>query len=785
MPDDNNLAAPPAAAAAVDAAATVAIAARVTDASADPDRENDAPQSENLAMAALNSDGPSTRAVVVSGAAPIAGSLRASSSRESVSSVLTGLSFAVNAARLVAEGAFATAKASTSLGIGIARGIVDGVGSQTGGAGGIAPLVSGTLTLAERLAHLGMDVGRFWTRFGLDAASVSLSSADHLFGSTDTARALHEFAALVQAEIAREIDLSEDGGDIGVDDDQAPVAVLLLEDVGEGGLTSESAERARQSLANIGFVDTVRALVAWMCLMRLTRASYERRALAACTAILQAPEQADASSQSGDLHIVELESEEVSLDEIVFEQLPADADSEHSDLVIAHIGQAEVGPTTSHHAEDDGSADNVQQLLARLRRNMTFASGAYGQTAVKFLFGGEPITLGDLLSQDPGDGGVTRNHSFFARYAEVGLNDVFHTSGHNRARRNAPGANDGGGDNDQLIAPLDRLAALLLPEDRANYQPTFYVILDHRHRSVVVALRGTLSLHDTLVDLTCRAIEVDVGGGGEPHLVHAGIYAAALRVALPAAEWRRQFAQQHATTAPTPLGAMPLAAAARSPGVFEAVRAALRAHPRYDLVLTGHSLGAGVAALLSVLWGDPATGCVAARSGLLPPAPDGGDGLARVPLHCYAFACPAVLAVPSGGGGGGGGDGGADGAASTSSTRWAPGFERLVTSLVVGDDLVPRLSLGSVRDLAGAVAWLHLHRDDVANPLVAAGLGGSSPADLDPDAVLDRIRRTCFRAEKLYPAGRVLWITEDGVSGRRVVREVLRPHEGVLDGMVF
>ncbi|KAI9364485.1 hypothetical protein DFJ73DRAFT_809679 [Zopfochytrium polystomum] len=697
--------------------------------------------------------------------------------RERVSSVLSGLGFLVNTARIISEVSFATAKAGTSVGIGIARGIVNGVGDATGDPV-VAPLISSTLNFAERVAQLGIDTGRFWTRFGLDAAKISLGSIDHLVGSTDTARAISEFAKLVQAELARTID-------IGEEDDGAPAAGAItdsewLEDavVLSGGDQSagnnERLANARRTLSEIGFVDTVRAITAWVCLMRLTRAEWENRALNACSQPLgfSAANQPspDVATGSGP-RIVEIVGDfdyEINLDEVVFELVSDTTSGQVLDVVLAHVGEA---GETSSSSPNRPEIDNVPILVRQLRRYMKFATGSYGKTVVNFLFGGDPITLGDVIAQTQSPGG-RRDREFFARHTEVHNDDVYHTSYRSRENFNA---------RDGLI-PYSRLPNLL-PENNTHYQPTFYIIMDHHQKTIVVSLRGTLSLHDAMVDLTCGYSAVVMHG--ETYLVHSGMHRAALRVALPSTEWLEEVSRARSSDSPTSIPN--LSSAARPPGVFEAVRAGILAFPSYSITLTGHSLGAGIAALLALHWGDPTTGRLAPSSGL--------PGVGVVPLHCYAFASPAIIARSQTSGVGG--------------TTWASGFESLITTVVTGDDLVPRLSLGSVRDLAGAAAWMHLHRNTVAAALIGQAMSFDPPrrdsdgsvlitdgngGEISANAVLDRIRSRCFKADKLYPTGRILWIKNDETNASNYsgsnrsscsIREVLRPEDGVLDGLVF
>ena len=79
------------------------------------------------------------------------------------------------------------------------------------------------------------------------------------------------------------------------------------------------------------------------------------------------------------------------------------------------------------------------------------------------------------------------------------------------------------------------------------------------------------------------------------------------------------------------------------------------AYPAYAVLLCGHSLGGGAAALTALLVAD-----------VLP----------ALPLHAYCFGAPPVL-----------------------SAELARGCKRLVTTVCLGDDVVPRLCYGSVRAL--------------------------------------------------------------------------------------
>eukprot|EP00752_Nemacystus_decipiens_P015850 g14160.t1 len=170
---------------------------------------------------------------------------------------------------------------------------------------------------------------------------------------------------------------------------------------------------------------------------------------------------------------------------------------------------------------------------------------------------------------------------------------------------------------------------------------TFFVAVDHVSRSVVVSIRGTYSVSDTMVDLLCNP--VDFAGGK----AHQGISQSALRV------WKAVKAQ---------------------------VEKQLREHEGYKLVLTGHSLGAGTAILLKILLARNGVGVLEGR---INGKGEGGGALSErldvgrpVRVECYAFAPPPVF--------------------SGVGAHWMPD----VYSFVNGADCVPTMSLGSVYSLS-------------------------------------------------------------------------------------
>lgn len=151
----------------------------------------------------------------------------------------------------------------------------------------------------------------------------------------------------------------------------------------------------------------------------------------------------------------------------------------------------------------------------------------------------------------------------------------------------------------------------------------FYVAVDHRTFSVVIAIRGTLSGHDALTDLAAVTDPISVEGLPVGWTAHKGMLQAATYLF-------RQLEKNDILTQ------------------------AFTQYPTYHLVVTGHSLGAGAAVLLSML--------------LRPRFPK---------VRCFAFSPPGGLL-------------------SQAAARFT---ETFCLSVIVGDDLVPRLSLDTLESL--------------------------------------------------------------------------------------
>ncbi|KAI9817571.1 MAG: hypothetical protein M1827_001183 [Pycnora praestabilis] len=190
-----------------------------------------------------------------------------------------------------------------------------------------------------------------------------------------------------------------------------------------------------------------------------------------------------------------------------------------------------------------------------------------------------------------------------------------------------------------------------------------YVSLDHESKAVILTCRGTLGFEDILTDMTCDYD--DLVWRGQAYRVHKGMHASARR--LLGRGGRR---------------------------VMATIKAALEEFTEYGLVLCGHSLGGGVAAILAILISEPDANidCTSAlfttRSQSRPSlrlnscssnssnfAVDHLHLPSGRPVHVYAYGPPATVSP---------------------SLRLAT--RGLITSVVNGQDVFPSLSLGTLRD---------------------------------------------------------------------------------------
>ncbi|EAW08835.1 lipase family protein [Aspergillus clavatus NRRL 1] len=276
-----------------------------------------------------------------------------------------------------------------------------------------------------------------------------------------------------------------------------------------------------------------------------------------------------------------------------------------------------------------------QHFVQNIRRFCRFSSASYGSNALKVM-GVARSTTG--LSAAESD---SQEHSDFS-------------------------------DNTGLPASTILLSSFVDPSGGTNaageidsgFPLVHYVCLDHETKAVVLTLRGTWGFEDVLTDMTCDYDDLE--WQGRSWKVHKGMHASARRLLMGGGG-----------------------------RVMITIRAALEEFPEYGVILCGHSLGGGVAALLATMISEPnsetfGTSFVTAapRSVTRQVIRDASnsepaDGVHLPfylphgrPIHVYAYGPPSAM---------------------------SPFLRRatrgLITTIVNGQDVVPYLSLGILHDM--------------------------------------------------------------------------------------
>ncbi|XP_058444462.1 diacylglycerol lipase-alpha isoform X1 [Malaya genurostris] len=156
----------------------------------------------------------------------------------------------------------------------------------------------------------------------------------------------------------------------------------------------------------------------------------------------------------------------------------------------------------------------------------------------------------------------------------------------------------------------------------------FFVAVDYSHGKVVVSIRGTLSMKDVLTDLNAEGECLPLTPPREDWLGHKGMVQAAIYIKNKLEE--ENLIQRALTHNPT------------------------RGTQDFGLILVGHSLGAGTAAILAILMKQQYDD-----------------------LHCYSYSPPGgLLSMPA--------------------VEYSKTF---ITSVVVGKDVVPRIGLHQMESL--------------------------------------------------------------------------------------
>ena len=353
-------------------------------------------------------------------------------------------------------------------------------------------------------------------------------------------------------------------------------------------------------------------------------------------------------------------------------------------------------------------------LVRNIQRFMRYASASYGHNFMRILGIG---VIGDSVYSPYGD---HPNHHAFATHTSTPLDSILLSS------FTDPGTKGG------FQAP--KMHSLV-----------HYINLDHGAQCVVLTCRGTLGLSDVLTDLCAHYDDLILPSAKSPgsrgdqntesrYKVHAGMHASARLLSL-------------ATST-----------------VFKTIKKALEDYPEYGVVLCGHSLGGGMAAILTLLWSmksnefeqyveeqeDSSDEEMDHNHGRKPSRPRArtriiypeittpfvtspGSGLpAGRPIHCYAYGPPCVMSLPL--------------------SKYCQG---LVTTVVHQYDLVPTLSLGLLRDFKNVAVTLH-EEGSVVEDIVKRLVIGASSNKMDappPPSDEDKPRAQTFNSPTVAANG--------------------------------
>mmetsp|Transcript_16715 Transcript_16715/g.19446 ORF Transcript_16715/g.19446 Transcript_16715/m.19446 type:complete len:596 (+) Transcript_16715:140-1927(+) len=186
--------------------------------------------------------------------------------------------------------------------------------------------------------------------------------------------------------------------------------------------------------------------------------------------------------------------------------------------------------------------------------------------------------------------------------------------------------------------------------------PGHFVAIDHEQQSIVVSVRGTSRFQDIVTSLTCRNVNFDFGLEFQNEEKRSGILDGTTHDGFLTSAYRLDDA------------------------LAELVLNALDRHPGYSVETTGHSLGGACASLLALLWSK-----------------DDRFRSRGTSVHAYTYGSPGVLC---------------------NRVSQSDFVKERVTSVVLGEDIVTRLSLGSYDKFVRtceALSGIHSPMEDYIN----------------------------------------------------------------------
>ena len=251
------------------------------------------------------------------------------------------------------------------------------------------------------------------------------------------------------------------------------------------------------------------------------------------------------------------------------------------------------------------------------------------------------------------------------------------------------------------------------------HEPAHYLAVDHRRKVIVLSIRGTSSIGDIVTDLNAKCAAHSISG--ITGFVHEGMLQSA------------QFLYKSVTNS---------------------LVTACHRYGDYKVVITGHSLGAGVAALLGLMYREH-------------PVVFGGNGCR---LRVWCFASPCIVSREF------------------TDQQLGNGF---ITSVALETDVVTRLSMESVRKCNLRQDFIMTHCRHSPQMMHRVLHRHQMEAESEGAEFL-RILKTLKSPnpkQELFPLGRILWFVprivmdDDIVFRRKTLMKMFRDdHGGDGDG---
>jgi hypothetical protein len=260
-----------------------------------------------------------------------------------------------------------------------------------------------------------------------------------------------------------------------------------------------------------------------------------------------------------------------------------------------------------------------------------------------------------------------------------------------------------------------------------THLPAYFIVRDVKRRKIVLCIRGTLSAKDILTDLCCTAEDFLTFDDAD----------STDTVDIDDVKRHRYTARAH--------HGMLEAARNVAKSTRKIIASELAMNPSYDLVIVGHSLGGGTAAVLGTLWEETFPG-----------------------VMVYGFGTPCV-----------------------GPKHIHPTTNKSIISVVGEGDPFSCLSLGHIADISSTLA-LFCQDHELRNEIIRRSQSNIEAMDEDDlkfchNALISL--RAKLSAEKLYPPGRILYMggnlfDDDKVTLREVDQDEfqdLRIHRRMFD----